>query len=190
MSDQPFIIHIQQRIHQVGHLPDEIGSPAPAQRLGRQSGIAIVEFSMVSLVLLMVLFAIMDGGRYMHSSQMLNDMTRKAARLATVCYVLDKTDIPALHTITVNAPVGFHPQNLHIAYLDLAGNVVLDPVGDFSSIAFVRARVSDVSYQFMSLLSVFNSEDAFPEFETILPIESLGVIRPNPNNLSGTKTNC
>ena len=81
-----------------------------------QSGLAIVEFTVVSSALLLMLFGIISFGYYMFSLQMVNEITRKAARLASVCYVTDSADINTL-VIDSNAPSDFTTSHLVIEYL-------------------------------------------------------------------------
>lgn len=159
-----------------------------------QSGLAIVEFTVVSSALLLMLFGIISFGYYMFSLQMVNEITRKAARLASVCYVTDSADINTL-VIDSNAPSDFTTSHLVIEYLDESGGVVTGDLEDedtFTSIRFVRAKVENYDYQFISLFNYLGNNGlvSVPSFETTLPAESLGVVRPNKNNTNGTKTDC
>lgn len=155
----------------------------------KQNGIAIVEFTVVASVLLLVLFTIMDAGRYMFTAQTLNDITRKAARLASVCQVADP-DITSMASILENAPSTFSPSNLTITYLNKNGGEVSSPASNYGAIAFVRAKVSNVGYQSFSLLPLFTSADAFPDFITEVPAENLGVLRETKNRTGDKKTDC
>ncbi len=140
-----------------------------------QKGIAIVEFTIVASALLLVLFTIMDAGRYMFTAQTLNDITRKAARLATVCQVGD-ADIATMPSIVEIAPSTFSASNLTIQYLNSSGGgVVTNPASNYAAIASVRATVSNVGgYQSFSLFPLFTSGDAFADFVTEVPAENLG----------------
>ena len=154
-----------------------------------QKGIAVVEFTIVASVLLLVLFTIMDAGRYMYTSQILNDITRQAARLATVCQVGDP-DIGDAAGITANAPSTYSSSNLTIEYLNESGAVVANPASNYDAIKSVRAKVNNVGYQSFSLLPLFTSSDAFPEFVTEVPAENLGVLRETKNRTGDKKTDC
>ena len=157
----------------------------------KQTGLAVIEFTIVSSVLLLVLFSIMDAGRYMYTAQVLNDITRKTARMAAVCKVEDKSTMPTLSAITSHAPSQFSvAANLTIDYVDIDGKPVPAPASDnYDAIVFVRATVSNVAYQSFSLLSVFTSSNAFPDFVTEVPAENLGVLKPTKNRTEST-TDC
>lgn len=154
----------------------------------RDSGITIIEFTLISTALLVLILGVIEVGRYMYSLQLINEMTRVAARLGVVCNVSDQDDIPAL-AVPDNAPGGFTAANLSLDYLDSTGTpIVGDPITDedvFLTIRYVRAEVVDFDYQFSGLLSFMQGVIAVPSFETILPRENLGEIRG-----STTDTDC
>lgn len=158
-----------------------------------QQGLSIIEFTLVSTTLLLVIFAVIEVGRYVYSLQMINDMTRVAARLAVVCKVEDQGDIPAL-AIANGAPDGFTADNLTIEYLDASGDVIQGTLTDdaiFPTIEYVRAKVVDFEYQFTGLLSFINLAGGItvPEFETTRPRENLGHHRETPTNAENS-TDC
>ncbi|MCK6262462.1 pilus assembly protein [Vibrio sp. ZSDE26] len=154
----------------------------------RNEGISVVEFTIVSSALFILIFGIIEIGLYMYSLQRINEMTRIAARLGVVCNVGDQDDIPAL-AVPDDAPGGFAPENLSLGYLDSGGSpIVGDPDADedvFLTIRYVRAEVVDFEYQFSGLLSFFQGAITVPNFETTLPRENLGEIRG-----SVTDTDC
>ncbi|MDR9827443.1 pilus assembly protein [Vibrio sp. FNV 38] len=143
----------------------------------KMKGLSIVEFTLVATALLLIMMALIEIGRYIYSLQLINEMTRASARLAVVCRVEDRDDIPAL-VVPSNAPGGFTSDNLAVDYLDSGGSPV-DIAGGaaFTDIRFVRARVVDFNYQFAGLMSVFDDLGliAVPEFESVRPRESLGI---------------
>lgn len=146
--------------------------------MNRQQGVTIIEFTLISTALMLVIFSVIEVGRYVYSLQTINDITRVAARLAAVCRVEDRNDIPAL-AIPTYAPAGLTANNVVVDYLDADGDVVSGTLTDddvFSSIRYVRARVINFRYQFTGLLSFINLTEllAVPEFETIRPRENLG----------------
>lgn len=55
------------------------------RRMRCQLGITIVEFTVVASSLLLLVFAILELGYFTFNLQALNDLTRRAARIATVC---------------------------------------------------------------------------------------------------------
>ncbi|KQH86269.1 pilus assembly protein [Vibrio sp. Vb2880] len=155
-----------------------------------QRGMTLIEFTFLASVLLMILFAIMEIGMYAYSIQTINNITRKAARFATVCVVSDP-DIPSL-ALNDGAPDGFTSANLVIEYLGADGSKVTDPPTSYQAdIYYVRARVTGYSYQFSGLLSFLGSSGvvSVPDFETTLPSESLGVLRPGSSD-PDDKTDC
>lgn len=158
----------------------------------RIKGLAIIEFTIVSGFVFLLLFLILALGAYVFSLQMVSEATRKAARLATVCYVLDRDNIAGM--VVDNIPlVGFTNANLEVAYLDASGErLLLILEANFGSIKFVRARATGYGIQLISNLS-FLGENGFlaaPAFETILPAESLGVVRPETETSTNIWNRC
>ncbi|AMF95223.1 pilus assembly protein [Vibrio fluvialis] len=155
-----------------------------------QRGMTLVEFTFLASVLLLILFAIMEIGMYVYSIQTINNITRKAARFATVCVVSDP-DIPSL-ALNDGAPDGFTSSNLVIEYLGSDGAKVAEPpASHYADIYYVRARVTGYSYQFSGLLSFLGNSGvvSVPDFETTLPSESLGILRPDSSD-PDDKTDC
>lgn len=158
--------------------------------LRRHRGTAIIEFTIVSTVFLFVLFAIFEIGRYVFSLQMMNEVTRKAARLATVCDVGDVNDIRNM--VSGLYPSGVSGSNLMIEYLDENGSTVGNTTSNFADIAFVRARLENVNYTFINVFTKLSGVNAsLFRFETTLPAESIGVLRPADDGSSNSgHTNC
>ncbi|GEA51788.1 hypothetical protein VIN01S_25920 [Vibrio inusitatus NBRC 102082] len=158
-----------------------------------QKGVAVLEFTIVSTVFLILLFGIIEIGRFLFSLQMLNEITRKAARLGAVCYIVD-VDSSGIGRLTsqntdsfgstLNSPIDLSTLQLDVVYLDPAGSVVTTPKSDdgFDSIRYVQAKISGFSYSFSLLGSLFGTLTNVDAFETTLPIESLGIYRPYYND--------
>jgi len=146
-------------------------------------GLAIIEFTLVSWFVFLLIFLILGIGVYVFSLQMVSEATRKTARLATVCWVGDRDNIAGM--VVSDIPlVGFSVSNIEVAYLDLDGAEISsgyesDPT--FGDIKFVRARATGYGIQLIDNLSFLGTNGflAAPAFETILPAENLGVIREN-----------
>ncbi|MEC7306327.1 MULTISPECIES: TadE/TadG family type IV pilus assembly protein [Vibrio] len=159
---------------------------------GRVKGLAIIEFTLVSSLIFLLLFLILALGAYIFSLQMVSEATRKAARLATVCYVLDRDNIAGM--VVNDIPlVGFTNANLEVAYLDASGvEVASDFEANFGTIKFVRARATGYGIQLISNLSFLGNNGflAAPAFETILPAESLGVVRPETETSTNIWNRC
>ena len=160
------------------------------KRIMRQKGVTQVEFVLIALAVLLVIFSIIEFALYFYSIQMANEVTRRAARLATVCYIADRDDIPTLPSIAGLYPPGFSADDLTISYLDKDGKDVdvsdfmqLPPLSaevlnpTFAKIRFVKAE-ADYTFKFLVLSLLIDAVGATPDFQTILPAESLGVLRP------------
>jgi Flp pilus assembly protein TadG len=148
--------------------------------IARQRGLTTVEFAFVGATALLLLFSLIEFGRAMFVLNALNEATRRAARMASVCPVND----PAAAQVGMfNAPGetgntivgGLTPANFSIQYLNATGAVVADPVGNFAQIEFVRARI--VNFQHRMLIPFVNYLFTTPEFATTVRRESLGVPR-------------
>ncbi len=152
-----------------------------------QAGITIVEFSIISSLFLLLLFAILELAIYVFHLQSMNDISRRTARIAAVCVVNDP-DIKAL-ALTESAPPGFTEDNIQIDYLDATGSVISDPVSSHQYIRFVQAKIINFTYGFTQLLNFLgeNGIVQIQNFRTVLPIESLGVLRTNDPD---EKTDC
>ena len=152
-----------------------------------QAGITLVEFSVIGSLFLLLLFAILELAIYVYQLQSLNDLSRRAARIAVVCVVNDP-DIKTL-ALSEGAPQGFTEDNIQIDYLDSSGTMIADPVSNHQNIRFVRSQIINFSYGFTQLLNFLgeNGVVQVQNFRTILPVESLGVLRDDDPN---AKTDC
>ncbi|MDE1314822.1 pilus assembly protein [Vibrio aestuarianus] len=153
------------------------------RRIQPIQGIAVIEFTLASSVLFVLLFSIISIGYLMFSLQAINDVTRKAARLAAVCQISQSQQI-ASSVAASSAIAGIDADSIEIEYLDQDGAVLASPT--VQNVRFVRARVVNLTYQLLSLLEFLGESGLIniPSFETTIPSESLGIV---PN---GTNTNC
>ncbi len=138
-----------------------------------QTGITLVEFSIIGSLFLLLLFAILELAIYVYHLQSMNDISRRAARIAAVCVVNDENIKPL--ALSEGAPPGFAANNIEIVYLDKTGS----PALSHQDIRFVQARIVKFNYGFTQLLN-FLGENGIVEvqdFKTVLPAESLGVLR-------------
>ncbi|PMG94437.1 TadE/TadG family type IV pilus assembly protein [Vibrio breoganii] len=161
----------------------------------KQKGLAVVEFTIVSTVLFIAMFGIIELSRFVFSLQMLNEVTRKSARLATVCLVTEVSQIVNSSSIAAIAPSGFQPEMLKIDYLNDSGDVLYSGTGSisndtFKDISFVRVRAENFSYTVSLLTSILGDVINMPNFETILPSESLGIYRPLADGTVPSNPNC
>ncbi|EKO3434516.1 pilus assembly protein [Vibrio fluvialis] len=157
------------------------------QRRRKQDGLTVVEFSLVASVFLLILFAVIEVGIFVFQLQSLNDISRRAARIAAVCVVNDP-DIKTL-ALSENTPIGFTGENIEIVYLKDDGSVVGDPIAQHSAIHYVRSKIINYNYGFSGILNFLGNNGLVPvpDFQTILPAESLGVLKVNDPN---AKTDC
>lgn len=145
-----------------------------------QQGLYAVEFAIVGSLFFLILFVVLEIGRLFFVWNVLTEVTRRSARLATVCY-FDTVNIDAfddmLSTSLFNNQTiipDLSASNLQIQYLRADGTLVtMEDEGPF--IEFVRSSI--VGYQHQLLIpGLFLTLDS-PTFSTILPRESLGVSR-------------
>ncbi|MBS9933407.1 TadE family protein [Vibrio alginolyticus] len=159
--------------------------------LKKQKGLTQLEFSLIALAVVLVLFMIIEFALYFYSVQMVNEITRRSARLATVCFIADRDEIPQMPAVANLYPSGFTAANLQIDYLDssgasvdVSGFLTTPPAAStvlnaqFAQIKYVRAQAVDYEFRFFVLAALINAVGTTPAFETILPAESLGVLKP------------
>jgi len=149
-------------------------------RPGRQSGTTSVEFAIIGVVAMVVLFGLIEFGRLAFTLNALSEATRRGARMAAVCPIND----PAIAQVaTFNAPDGSQRPllnglgtgNIVVEYLNATGGVVGAPATNFMQISYVRVRIANFQHQL--LIPVFGRTFTTPAFPSTLPRESLGVPR-------------
>ena len=145
-----------------------------------QKGTTTVEFAVIGFVLFLILFSFIEVGRLMFTLNTINELTRRAARVAVVCPV-NHAEITTIANL--NAPgegsnnsflSGMSGANFDIDYLDEFGA----ETATFTEIDFIR--VSLTGYQYEMLIPGLNISIDVPPFVTTLPVESLGYI-PDTN---------
>lgn len=132
----------------------------------RQRGLTTVEFSIVGVALMIVLFGVLELSRLMFTLAALREGTRRAARLAAVCpigsgNILATADFGDLYL--------FGPGNVRVRYLTAAGI----PTFAYANISYVQ--VSIVDYAIRLAIPLINPVVNSPAFTTTMPRESLGV---------------
>jgi hypothetical protein len=138
----------------------------------RQRGTTTVEFALVGMVALGLLFVIVEFGRILFSLNVLDESARRAARIAAVCPVNDPQISAAATFVTLP---NLTASNVVTEYLDEDGAGIgnpNDPSG-YAQINFVRVRIVD--YAFPVALPLIASTFSAPEISSTLPRESLGV---------------
>jgi hypothetical protein len=144
-------------------------------------GVTTVEFALVGGLFFLVLFGILEFGRLLFVWNTLTEATRRGARIAAVCPV----NHSAIARIAVldgptsggSSPIlpGLSTANVDLRYLDVDGIPIGDPVGNFTTIRYVRVRI--IGYSHNMIIPMFTPLLNAPPFQTTLPRESLGVPR-------------
>jgi Flp pilus assembly protein TadG len=150
----------------------------------RQAGITTVEFAIVCVALMAMILGIFEVSRAYYTMAILDEVTRRGARLAAVCPVNDAA-IPQLALMNASGDTGnsrfvpgLAPGNVVIDYLDTNNAVVANPAAaGFGQIRYVRARVQAYAYQTSVPFVAGLASLAMPDFSYILPRESLGIPR-------------
>jgi Flp pilus assembly protein TadG len=150
--------------------------------LRSQQGMTSVEFVIVALAALIVLFGSMEMSRAMFTLNTLEEATRRGARVAAVCEV----NSPAILRTTVfnasgsgsDSPIlpNLSTANVQLQYLTDTGTVVTGDMSDgivYASIKYVRVRI--INYNHQMILPGFDFSFNAPAYPTVLPRESLGV---------------
>jgi len=156
----------------------------------KEKGAAAVEFAVVTMAFLVLLFGIMEFGRLMYLFNTIQEVTRRAARQAAVTWAtthqttaFKQSALFGGDTLPAGREVG--TANVQIQYLNLAGNVVTTlPTGAADNlvhcanattqcIASIQVSISGVTYAPMSGLFPFLAITLPPSTVT-MPAESLG----------------
>ena len=142
----------------------------------KQSGLSTVEFALVALVLFLLIFGVIEIARAFFVTSLLDEATRRGARMAVVCPINDPEIFQAAafnNTLIPDLDAG----DITVEYLDSAGATVgnpADPTG-FRQIRYVRVRV--VGYLHQMFIPLVAALFVMPEHATVLPRESLGIPR-------------
>jgi hypothetical protein len=145
-----------------------------------QAGTTTVEFAIVGAVVFMTMFGVMEAGRLLYSWETLNEVSRQASRLASVCLVKERGAVATdVATRLGGALPGLNSSNLVIEYLgnDSDPDPLPDPeVSDFDKILYVRSSIVNYNYEMILPLTVDLSMLS-PDFSTTFRVESLGVTK-------------
>lgn len=139
----------------------------------QQQGLTTVEFAIVGLLVLTLLFASLEFGRIIFTLNVLQEGVRRAARVAAVCPVGDAKITEA----AMLAPLpGLSATNVATEYLDANGSALADPAdANYGQIRYVRVRIEN--YAFAIVIPLVPKTFNVPDFSSTLPRESLGVPR-------------
>ncbi len=149
----------------------------------RQRGVTTIEMSIVGGLFFILLLGIIEAGRLMFTWNTLNEVTRRGARLASVCPVNNPGAIKSAAIFNGRIINGLEAADVQIEYLDSSGGPVADIVSDFGDIIFVRVSIAN-SFQYRLLIPFYNQWLTPPDFTTTVVAESLGISPPG----AGTPT--
>ncbi|CAM3914808.1 MULTISPECIES: TadE/TadG family type IV pilus assembly protein [Shewanella] len=135
--------------------------------MNRDKGIYTVEFAIVAAVFFILLFGAIEVGRLLYTYSVLQEASRRAARLAIVCQPSTNIDDLALFN-GANLVPNLTADNLDIRYLNGKGD---DVTG--ADIELVKAEIKN--YQHDLWIPGLHLSLNSPVFTTTLPRESLGV---------------
>jgi len=151
-----------------------------------QSGITTVEFAICGAVYFLVLFGVIEVGRLMFTMNALDEVTRRGARLASVCPVTQNAQVANTAIFGGTVVSGLLPEHVDIDYLQGDFTTIADPIASFSNIIYVRVRI--VGFTHRLLIPLFVQDIIPPPFSTTVLAESLGIIPPpdadTPSGLS------
>lgn len=156
----------------------------------RAAGVATVEFAIVSMVFLTLLFGILEIGRLMYVYNSLQEVTRRAAREATVRWIDDQAEVKTLALFGGTALPGgaeVTSASIKIEYLDATGSLVttypadpgdnLSACGDATRVAncIYSVRVSIDNIQYSPMITLFSFLNVtMPTSTVTMHAESMG----------------
>ena len=136
----------------------------------KMRGLYMVEFAIVSSLLMMLLFGCLEFGLVTFSMAALNEGTRRAARLAAVCPLNDPKITSAVNFMGV---YGFNDAtNVLVTYLDANGATLTAPILA-GTVRYVEVSVQN--YTIPLAIPGLSQSITSPSFAVTLPAESLGV---------------
>lgn len=148
-------------------------------RRALQRGTTTVEFAIIGLLLMIIVFGVVEVGRALFVMNALTEATRRGARIAAVCPVGDPK--PASAAVFANGGgsstvvAGLTTANVQVQYLDVNGAPIANPTANFGNIRYVN--VSIVGFAQTLLIPSLVTTIPINGFSTTLPRESLGIPR-------------
>jgi Flp pilus assembly protein TadG len=140
-----------------------------------ESGLVMVEFTIIGAVFFIVLFAVIEFGRTLYVINTLTEASRRAARMAAVCPVGSAGPANAAANAAGNPVIGgLGTSNVVIEYLDTNGTVLANPgTSDYGAIRYVRSRIT--GFTLPLIIPFIMPTLSINGFQVVLPRESLGV---------------
>jgi Flp pilus assembly protein TadG len=151
--------------------------------LKKQSGLTSVEFSIVGFATLTILFGCLEVSRMMFVVNLLEEATRRGARVAAVCTIdSDLIAQTAVFNSTGGANSTILPDlttgNIQVEYLNETGGTIGNPAPvpgntGFTDIRYVRVQI--INYQHEMIIPGFDLSFMTRGYPTTIPSESLGI---------------
>ena len=151
------------------------------QRSTRPKGQTLVEFALVTVLFLMLLFGITEFSRALWTWNAIVHATREGARYAVV-EAPTSTDTEVIKYVVYHDPAGtassapvvpgLSESNVTVTYLKYDGTTVGSTVSAKTGADVIQVRI--VGYTFNFLVPFFGSGLTLPAFTTTLPLEGLG----------------
>ncbi len=140
-----------------------------------QKGVYVVEFAIIGATFLMLLIAIVEVGRLYFTYNVLNEVARRAARLAVVCQI-DDSDVSNMARFNgINMVPNLTSTNITINYQQFNGAAATG-----LDIDMVTAQITNYQHQFL-VPGLYMTLD-FSTFSTSMPRESLGIYPEDEDN--------
>lgn len=137
----------------------------------RQQGAAVVEFALVVMLVIFLLFGLIEFGRALFTWNSAVDATRRGARTAAIVAVGDSAAVLAeMRLIMPELETGNGNGNVAIEYSTDGNNFPATCVR--GTCRFVRVSVNN--YAFHPLVFFLPATIQMPPFSTTYPVEALG----------------
>ena len=136
----------------------------------KEKGLVTVEFALIGAFFFLILFTIVEFGRLLFTWNTLDEVTRRAARLAAVCPMNQTSTVINRSIFQCTVLNGLNSSHVSVEYLDENFNTT----ATLEQVRYVRTRIQNYQHQ---LLIPFIAADILtaPDFSTTLPSESLGI---------------
>jgi len=156
-------------------------STRPQSTFARPEGQTLVEFALITVLFLMLLFGITEFSRALWTWNAIVHATREGARYAVV-QAPTSTDAEIIKYVVYHDPAGtassapvvpgLSESNVTVTYLKYDGTTVGSTVSAKTGADVIQVRI--VGYTFNFLVPFFGSGLTLPAFTTTLPLEGLG----------------
>jgi hypothetical protein len=148
-----------------------------------ESGGSVAEFAVVALVFFMIIFGIIEFGRFLYTHNALTDASRRGARYAA----LHQENAPCVINVVIYGEGNINPNTCAPTGPPLINgltstNVIVQYQGSSPNsygMNIGTATVSIQNYSFNLSIPLLNRRITMPAYTTTLPAESAGVIPPD-----------